>query len=124
MAHDVGVLSCSFCTARADDCSTLIQGPGVSICRHCVEDCIKILWGKDASGVFLFHDLEFSFRRQGCFDEADTARQWVEWLLGKVHRAPTTRVGLFTVGGEWDLPPTDGVAFRTPVSGRRCRDGE
>ena len=117
-------LSCSFCGARAGECSTLIQGPGVSICRNCVEDCVEILWGENASKAIMSHQLEYSFRRQGCFDEADTARQWVEWLLGEVHCPPTTRIAMFTIGGECDLPPTDGAAFRTPVAERRTSDGK
>jgi ATP-dependent Clp protease ATP-binding subunit ClpX len=40
-------LYCSFCGKKKEQAGKLIAGPGIYICKHCVEDCMGIIEGDD-----------------------------------------------------------------------------
>ena len=44
-------LYCSFCGKKKEQAEQLIAGPGVYICKHCVEDCIDIIENQEEETI-------------------------------------------------------------------------
>lgn len=55
-ASDAAVLICSFCAKTQEETPTLIAGPGVHICRDCIDLCAEIVSEESAETPSTVHE--------------------------------------------------------------------